>query len=252
RGVCLRWLVLLSGCFRKMKITKNYSDKMHEIPVLSNDRLDWVRSYYYRLDVQYEIIKQLKNRECALLLPSWETNVKSLKKSVRNLRVHSPQYLQRALKKLNFITVKETELFNLYGSVATYKEGIPFTVLYLADRDTKTWNRIHYTKMVAYDFFLDIDAGSHKDINHALRSCIMVCDFLTSLKCPYSVRFSGKGFHIIIPHKYFKFNKFDPHDENNIYKSYYIIAKYILDEFSEMVDLSIYDSRRVCKIAYSL
>ena len=231
---------------------KNY--RIEEIKEYTDPRKDLVRKYYYRLDVQYEIVKQLKNRESAILIPSWETNPNIKKKSVRNLKIHSVQYFQIAIKKLNYITSQVLELFNLYNSVGVYRTGVPFTELYLGDRDCSDWNKNHHKEMVAYDFFLDIDAGSHGDIGHALKSCVMICDYLTVLDCPFSVRFSGKGFHLIIPHQYFdkQFNDFDPVSDNSIYKLYVKIAKYLSDKFSEMIDLSIYDSRRVCKVAYSL
>jgi len=225
---------------------------MEAIKEITNNRLVEIEKYYFRLDVQYEIVKQLKYRECALLMPSWVTNWNSKKKNVRNLRIHSPQYLQQAIKKLNFKNKKNHEYYNMYSSVAIYSNGVPFTTLQLWERDCTKWNKNHFMEMSGYDFFLDIDAGSHDDILFAHKSCMMIIDFLIDVSCPFSVRFSGKGFHIVIPHKYFKINRFDPSKKNSIYKLFYRIAKYFYNNFSEMVDLKIYDSRRVFKLAYSL
>lgn len=228
------------------------SYRMDEISEKRDNRRENIEEYYYRLDVQYEIVKQLKNRECAILVPSWVEDYNSKRKSVRNLKVHSPQYLQQAIKRLNFNNKKNYEMYNLYGSVGVYKNGVPFTTLQLSNRDTTDWKRNHYKSMIGYDFFLDIDAGSSTDVKFALKSAVMICDYLTVFECPYSLRFSGRGFHIIIPYNYFKYNDFDPSNENSIYKKYYKIAKYLHDKFSEMIDLKIYDSRRVFKLAYSL
>ena len=82
----------------------------------------------------------------------------------------------------------------------------------------------------------------------------MIVKLLDTWNVPYSLIFSGCGFHIIIPYEYFKNYKysFNPKEPNNIYKQFHKIAKYFYDMYSEMVDLGIYDSKRLCKIPYTL
>lgn len=60
------------------------------------------------------------------------------------------------------------------------------------------------------------------------------------------------GFHIIIEHKFLPKLPFDPDEDKNIYRFCRAFAKYFFDNVTELVDLKIYDSRRVCKIPYSL
>jgi hypothetical protein len=69
------------------------------------------------------------------------------------------------------------------------------------------------------------------------------------------LRFSGDGFHFIIP--YIKLGlderkSFDPSVEDNIYNLYKRIALRLKEEYSELIDESVYDGRRVAKLPYSL
>jgi hypothetical protein len=112
--------------------------------------------------------------------------------------------------------------------------------------------------MDGYDFLIDVDAGDFEDIDGAYQSTREIISFFDFKDIPYEIRFSGKGFHLIIPHNYFSlFNvnytiMFNLKEEKNVYQLYSKIAKKLSDRFSEMIDLKIYDSRRVCKIPFSL
>ena len=77
---------------------------------------------------------------------------------------------------------------------------------------------------------------------------------LDLFNCPYETRFSGRGFHVIIRGERFRKHNSNylPYTENNIYELYSKIAIKIDKEITELIDLSIYDSRRLCKVPYSL
>jgi hypothetical protein len=46
--------------------------------------------------------------------------------------------------------------------------------------------------------------------------------------------------------------RLDPKQSPNIYQYYTMIAKYFYQQFSDLIDWKIYDSRRVCKVPYSI
>lgn len=175
-------------------------------------------------------------------------------KPTRNLRVNNIQQFQFLLKR--YSAFEQKQYYNLYYSLATFKDGVPYqdlTDLSTDARNNEEWNKRSYREMVAYDFCLDIDAGSHDDIEYCVQSLILIRDFLDLMDCPYYVRFSGMGFHVVIPYEFIPASfSFDPKEKNNIYKAYTKVAKYMYDNFSEMVDYEIFDARRVIKLPYSL
>ena len=144
--------------------------------------------------------------------------------------------------------------YNLYYSLAKYDNGIPFGSLNLSDRDFGDWSRTNWKQIKGYDFLIDIDCQNHKEIDFAYYSAKKIKKFFDKCGTPYHLRFSGRGFHFIIDYDYFdNLNlSFDPKDEKNIYEFFMCIAMKLHSLFSEMIDVGIYDLRRVCKIPYSL
>lgn len=206
--------------------------------------------WYNRIDVQYELVKQLYRREFALLCPSWIKDPVMKKTSTRNLKCHNVAHLKFILKALEW---KDRELlFNFYHSLAIYNNGIPNQTMNMNKRDNSDWNKNHHKEMCGYDFLIDIDAGSHEDIYHAQDSMIQITWLLNDFNVPYYVKFSGKGFHIVIPHNVLMERSFNVADDDNIYFNCSELAKLLHKKFSEMVDLKIYDPRRLCKLSYSL
>lgn len=150
--------------------------------------------------------------------------------------------------------------YNVYYSLAKYKEGIPYSTLELAKRDFGNWTKEHWKEMVSYDFLLDIDAGNHNEIEFAVYSAKEIKKLFDKLEVPYHLRFSGRGFHFVIPYEFFPIDAdgltelhcFNPDSDYNIYNVYNKIAVELSKRYSEMIDTTIYDSRRVTKIPYSL
>lgn len=214
---------------------------------------DLIRSWYFNLAVKYEIIKFLKNRELALLVAPYVNNEEIRKRSTRMLRCHSVQHMDFIFKALEVYN-RETP-YNLYYSIARYKRGIPMQTMNMIERKERNrrWIKIHHREMQAYDFFLDIDAPDFNDMDLAHYSAKIMMNLFNKMNTPYELRFSGKGFHFIIPFEVFpiEFN-FKPFAYDSVYFFFAKIAKALHDQHTEMIDTSIYDSRRVCKVPYSL
>lgn len=205
--------------------------------------------WYKLAPVKFNIIKYTYRRETMFMKPKHSLRDGG---TTRMIRIHNVQHLDVWLK--NMYVFKFSREYGLYYSLARYFDGIPYGSLNLAKRDFGRWNEEHHTQIVGYDFLLDIDAGNHKEIDFAYLSAKKLKKFFDKNDVPYHLRFSGMGFHFIIPYKCFiKFNlSFYPDRDNNIYEMFMKIAMRLHKRFSEMIDLRIYDSRRVAKIPYSL
>ena len=222
-------------------------------PIDHKTRLDCIYRYYLNNDVKFKIIKYLYNRELALLTPSWVKYPFMKKKSIRNLRVHNTQFLDSTLTVTRLLCPGYRTFINFYYSLAVFGDGIPFKDLKIFTRDTKLWNKKANARIISYDFLLDIDAGSHEDWDFCKYSAEIIKKVYDALKVPYSLRFSGKGWHFVTPYKYLpQYYSMNPLDRNNIYSFLLKIARFFYNHHSQMVDLKIYDSRRVIKIPYTL
>lgn len=200
--------------------------------------------WYFIPKVKFNIIKYTKNRESALI--STLNNFITL----RMLKIHNVQHIDFHLKAINWYKNK----WNFYYSLAEYENGIPNQKFNLRKRDNSDWKENHWKEMVAYDFLIDIDASDHSEINHAQISALNVVERLSRHKIPFSIRFSGCGFHIVIPYSYFKDKNYSflHGSDDSIYPVYKSIAGIFNNEVSEMVDTKIYDHRRLIKVPYSL
>lgn len=204
--------------------------------------------WYNMKSVQFELIKNLKNRELALL-SKHEPN-----KSTRMLKCHNTRHFDFIINSMLNISRNKT-LFSFYRSLGLYENGIPNQSSTLKNRDNSFWKDHHHEQMIGFDFPLDIDAGDLSELPFAHESANKILTFFNYLNVPYYLKFSGKGFHFTIPFSYFpKEYSFNPYDEEKetIYRLMFKIGKYIHENYSEMVDFGIYDSRRIFKLPYSL
>lgn len=198
---------------------------------------------------KFEMIKFLKNREFALLPPSY---LRQYHIGSRYFRCHNVQSFSFILWDImKFMRFKR--LFNLYYSLATYKDGLPRFTPNLRERDTSDWKVNHWKEMSGYDWLIDIDAGDHNDIMFAHDSANLIMELFDKCKTPYELRFSGCGFHLIVPYEYIKplGLHFNPHEKGSVYDFLTSMSKELYNQFSEMVDWNINDSRRICKLPYS-
>lgn len=207
------------------------------------------KTWYQRADVKFEIIKQLKNREFALIVPNhFPRDMQRL--NIRMLKCHNVQSFDLLLRAYNVL--RKPKYYNFYYSLGKYINGIPNQNIDLTRRNNVEWRNNHTKSMIGYDFLLDIDADTHSDIDYAYDSAMEIKKFFDVNNCPYELRFSGLGFHFIIPSMFMPKLSFTRHDKNSIYKLYFEIAQRLNSRFSELIDMRVYDSRRVCKLLYSL
>lgn len=213
--------------------------------------------WYWIPQVKFQIRKYTYRRETAFIaINQANTAISKYSKTTRMIKIHNVQHLDLWLKNMHISDSKKN--FNLYYSVARYRQGIPNGSLNLADRDFGDWKDNYWKEMDSYDFFLDIDAGNHKEMGFAHHSAKLIMELFDKFNVPYHLRFSGMGFHFIIPYLYFSTHhfgdilSFNPDKENNIYRFFMKIAQELYDNYSEMIDTGIYDSRRVVKIPYSI
>jgi hypothetical protein len=193
------------------------------------------------------------------MCPDWES-VQNENKH-RMLRCHNIQSLQSAFEYALF-KHKPYKLKNLYYSLAAYKEGIPFRDQLFTKAEQDYWRDNCWKVMTQHDFVLDIDnpkvenATEKESISMAFREAQRISLFLMGLNCPHYIRFSGRGFHIFIPYKKlmegYSMIDFNPNSLSCIYLEHERIAKYFYEEFTQLIDLSIYDSRRIIKMPCSL
>jgi hypothetical protein len=207
---------------------------------------------WYNLSaVNFEMVKFLFNREFALFVAKCVDDPNVLKRSVRNLKVHSVQHLEFNLKATQMFQ-KETP-YNFYYSLARFRNGIPNQTLNFAIRDNTEWNENCYKDIISYDYLIDIDAADFDDLQIAYETAVDLKRVFDKLNVPYELRFSGMGFHFIIPYKYLPQDlTLNPHIDNNLYQFCQKLTGCLNDRYSELIDTSIYDSRRVCKLPYSL
>ncbi|MAH51521.1 hypothetical protein CMI37_37240 [Candidatus Pacearchaeota archaeon] len=205
---------------------------------------------WYRIaQVKFQIRKYTYRRETMFMKAKFSMKAGM---TTRMIKIHNVQHLDIWLKQLRVLYDRRD--YNLYYSLAHYKDGIPNGSLNLADRDFGNWNEEHWKSMDGYDFLLDIDAGNHKEMDFAHVSATLIKKLFDRLEVPYHLRFSGMGFHFVIPYVYFSELElnFKPEADNNIYEFFMKIAMELHKRYSEMIDTGIYDSRRVIKIPYSL
>lgn len=202
-------------------------------------------AWYNMPEVKFEMIKFLKNREYGLYS---KINPKA---TTRTFRAHSVQHLDMIWKATG--TFVNKNLYNHYTSVAKFQDGVPMLTLNLFNRDTSDWVNSCWKKVVAYDFFIDIDSPDHDSMEFAKESALELMKMLDNMNCPYELRFSGMGFHFVIPYKFCPQGyHFNPYDDGNIYRYFSHIAHHLNKKISELIDTNIYDLRRLIKCPYSL
>lgn len=210
-----------------------------------------MKKWYLRADVMFEIIKITKNREMSFLAPTW-TNADMKKRNTRMLKCHNTKSYLFHIKDLKVF--EKTKIYNFYYTVATYQNGIPNQVQEWTERKKHNleWNKEHYKSMCAYDFFIDIDCDKIENMDYCFLTAKRLSEMFDNFKIPHEIRFSGMGFHFVIPYEALPKKSLNPNDEHNLYRFLASITEKLYENISEMIDVSIYDSRRLCKIPYSL
>lgn len=146
--------------------------------------------------------------------------------------------------------------YNIYSSVARFdfaklsrdKEFPPFSFNLMKRKQQMTeFNIKHEGYRMAYDFVLDFDVKeSH---NETYKQVSIIKNQFDVFKVPYILRFSGSGFHVIVPSKYLPVS----YDKLNIISKLKNTAIQLKTIYNlSCLDTGIYDGRRVIKTAYSI
>lgn len=220
-----------------------YKEMMKNRTLDEYSKFDYL--YYYNTwNLQYYFIKFLKNREL-MFLPAKKQRVNPL--TVRNMRVHNIQSFQFWLKFVN--AFKYGRLVNMYYSLAEFKDGIPYrdTSEGNLKEDWEAWNNKADKEIVSYDVLIDVDCDSFDFLDYALESAKNIKTHFDFYRIPYKLRFSGRGFHFVIPFRYF-----DIPFGKEFMKYIRRVVKHLRDNITEMIDLSVSDYRRVTKLPMSI
>jgi len=224
--------------------------------------VDVLSRWYNRNIILYEMyFSSLINRELMTLVPKHLRGDPDVKKyycsgGTRCLQATSPQNILYALEKqvkYDFLQIP----INLYYSLSRYENGLPKLppILTMRKPETDHWKKTHHLEMISYDCLIDLDSPNREWMSFCKDSATAVINFLDKYKMQYYLRFSGMGYHVIIPYRCFAHLpvNFDPDDfKNSVYSLHNAITKWLHDNITELVDTDLHDSRRVTKIPYSL
>lgn len=209
--------------------------------------------YYRVLDIQYELIHQLKHRE-TMFIPyvkdsegKWKVNL-----PVRWLNASYIDMLKRHWEQFGFFKSD----MNLYHSLATYRDFPTFSYVWrYKSQQQKIWLDKYHEYITKYDFFLETDS---EDLDKSiLRDGKQIKLFLDKYKMKYSCFFSGsKGLHFIVPYEEFSHIKLPVVDVKGVYFDMVNLFKMLAVRIKtvlgcDTVDTSVQDIKRVKKVAYS-
>ena len=209
--------------------------------------------WYYQPAIKFCLLPWVKNREFALLTPP---EMGHTERSTRYLKIGNVQSFDFLYKVTGMID--HHSYYNFYSSVARYYSGLPNVPYRREERESfkPHWINNHWKEINGYDLFIDID-GSFEDWAETINSTKLVINFLDQHEIPYYLKYSGKGFHFICPYSALRltipeyYRSFNPADEHNIYALFGMIARWMYNNVTELVDTGIYDSRRISKLPYT-
>ena len=203
-----------------------------------SDYLEY-KTWYNKSYIILEIVKQLKNRETCFI------DSRDKRIALRCLKIHNLNHWNTIKKWSNF----DQHLYNIYYSLARYKDGIPNQTLNISKRDNTEWNKEHWKHIETFDFLIDFDADNEEHAQELKRDVMAVSNIL---QVPHSIRYSGMGYHIIIRGEYMPKLSYNPDDKNCYFDLVAELLKSLKKNYCGFIDLSTCDSRRVVKIPYSL
>jgi len=208
------------------------------------NRNDWYSTDY----VLHQIRPQLRNRYLSVRRYNTETKKWILS---RYYMGYSIDLLKDSLKRNKALTDNSAKL---YYDLATWKDNDGITPTFSFDKHQRKKQKEDFSKndgwkklIRGYDFAIDFD---DKKINSALKDCCVVKNILDRYRLPYILTFSGsKGFHIKIEDRWIK-TRLSPTKRAELFGK---VVNNIMEENNlKTIDTSIYDPRRILKLAYSL
>lgn len=222
------------------------------------NRKDWYNTDY----IVYNIISQLKYRYLSIIKQSKKDPKKKILS--RYYMGYSLDLFRDSLKRNGAFDDTSSKI---YFDLATYKDENGFTPIFSFDKQQRkeqkklfsgdpNKNNGQYLKLIkSYDFAIDIDC---KNLKTAWKDTKRIKGIFDEYKLPYSLRFSGsKGFHFVIDSRFIDL-KIKTIDLPDLFGT--IVQNLAKDEWGVdkkgnpkgNIDFSIYDARRILKLAYSL
>ena len=205
------------------------------------EKMDNYTNWYHRTFVQFEIVKQLKNRETAFY------DAKN-KRMWRCIKAHSIDYLKKNFNAFSFFNKR----FKIYHSLAVLNQMPVFSWNAKKRKEQQdSFNKEFENYAVTYDFGLDVDGVDGSLVttsSSAWLNARKIKEELDTYHVPYSLKFSGKkGFHFLVDHSYFSLSF------NEAVQAFKQVAHNLKEVLNvSCLDDSIYDARRIFKVAYSL
>ena len=193
-----------------------------------------MKEYYENKTIKFELIKNMVGREVSFL----GENLK-----VRGIKAHMVKFLDLNFKNFKFF---DREL-NIYYSLAKLKDMPMFTYnMQVRKKQMQNFNIEFDNYVVGYDFAMDFDAHEEGGFYQAFQDVKKIVKLFDKWEIPYSVRFSGSGFHLVIEDQFLPKMK----DFMMAFQGFAQYLKVIFDLKS--LDESIYDIRRIWKCPYSI
>jgi len=220
-------------------INNNYNNAKYILNVIQ---------WYTRLDVKTALVEQLQNRELALIDKDDSEREAGKKRSNRYNYAINEKMIAGTFYFCGVIT--NPTFYNIYKSIATYYSTIGIT-------NKREWSINHTKKITKYDLVIDIDPleNNEKGIIEAKEGALLVVELYDELDIPYSIKFSGKGFHITTDGNDIKDStdvSFLMTDENNVYKLCKSIQDKLKEKCSCLIDDKINEPNRLIKLCYTL
>ena len=206
--------------------------------------------YYSQKYVLFNLIEQLRY-----------TYLSGVKKNEKGKNILSRYYLGYNLEllqdSLRRLGAYDDTTVKLYFDLAKWeKDGNMPMFSYnqeVRKEDKDRFNKEYEQYFSNYSFAIDIDA---KDINKAYKDTKKIKELFDKYRLPYSLKFSGqKGFHFLLHYKYFDGRIKAKNKVLLCQKLSKVIMNVCgLKSINEggTFDDSIYDDRRIFKLAYSL
>jgi len=207
---------------------------------------DWAEKrkwWYSQTYILFEIVKQLANKETAFIEKK-PPEIERPAKVIRCINSATIDYLKSNFEAFRFFTFPN---YNIYFSLANYERMPQFSFAPPERREQyNAWTGGEYKKHITgYDFGIDLDSEKIED---ALKDAQHIHKLYDEYKIPHSVKYSGsKGFHIVVPYKYLP-----QLPVNKLIEMLGELASMMskIDKL-QTIDTTIFDDRRVFKVAYS-
>lgn len=199
------------------------------------------QEWYASVPVQFEIVKNLSQRETALI------HVVNSKRTLRCLKINAVRYFHMNDTRYKIFS----QPFNIYASLSKFPDMPVFSFSgYVKKQQQKKFNEEFRTYMTGFDFLMDID---NQDISLAHDSAVPVKKEFDEFKVPYWMMFSGsKGFHFRVDYEDFPdwLKEKDWDEISSTLKTFSQNFK-LLNNLPD-IDMAVYDLRRIAKIPYTV